>query len=187
MRNDANLLQFSWAFNSTNEKIGGEKAFRKHYSYVWCQSSDCKTQDVISYSNKLIVFWTLRIDTRSTIQSSKISNFRCASIIIISRMLENSVLIFLSLFSSYLCTDICGIGEWFSAVLLPYFKLMVDIMMRTSIMTMTSYSALTQKGNRTTIHRLYSFYFFPKQKNRSFYEAHNVIKYFDDHGGFWQV
>ena len=29
--------------------------------------------------------------------------------------------------------------------------------------------------------------FFPKQKNRSFYEAHNVIKYFDDHGGFWQV
>ena len=186
MKRNANLLQFSWAFNSTNEKIGGEKAFRKHYSYVWCQSSDCKTQDVISYSNKLIVFWTLRIDTRSTIQSSKISNFRCASIIIISRMLENSVLIFLSLFSSYLCTDICGIGEWFSAVLLPYFKLMVDIMMRTSIMTMTS-NYTNSEGQQNNNSSIIFLLFFPKQKNRSFYEAHNVIKYFDDHGGFWQV
>ena len=38
------------------KKVGrGEvKAFRKH-SYVWCQSSDCKTRVVISYSSKLNV------------------------------------------------------------------------------------------------------------------------------------
>ena len=74
MMRNANLLQFSWAFNSTNEKIGGEKAFRKHYSYVWCQSSDCKTQDVISYSNKLIVFWILAVQLQYNLEKMWVNN-----------------------------------------------------------------------------------------------------------------
>ena len=52
---------------------------------------------------------------------------------------------------------------------------------RTSIMTMTSNSEGQENNNLSIVFLL----FFPKQKNRSFYEAHNVIKYFDDHGGFF--